>query len=98
MSEREHRASSVEETSSVEPMEGFIRSAVLGLAFGAVLFMVSDQTGLAEPLLRWLHLPAVGEQLGPKQLVIVGVLLGVSVNVLDHLVRRVRRWFGNLEA
>jgi len=98
MSDRDHPAPSVQETSSVEPMEGFIRSAVLGLAFGAVLFMVSDLTGLAEPLLRWLHLPAVGEHLGPKQLVIVGILLGVSLNVLDHLVRRVRRLFGSPEA
>jgi hypothetical protein len=98
MSEREQRAPSVEKKSSVEPMEGFIRSAVLGLAFGAVLFMVSDQTGLAEPLLRWLNLPGVGEKLGAKQLVIVGILLGVSVNVLDHLARRIRRLFGNLEA
>jgi len=98
MSEREHRELPAGDEPSAEPMEGVIRAAVLGLAFGSVLFMVSDQTGLAEPLLRWLHLPEIGEHLGAKQLVIVGVLIGVSLNVLNEFFRRARRFFGGLGA
>lgn len=103
MSEREHRESPAKRDSSLlkefaEPLEGLIKSAVLGLAFGAVLFMVTDQTGLAEPLLQWLDLPGMGNHHGPKQLVIVGILLGVSLNVLDHLFRRTRRLLGDLVA
>ncbi len=106
MSEREHRTpaagnnsslaqeSAVEDEAFAEPVQAFIRSAVLGLAFGAVLFIVSDQTGLAEPLLRWLDLPGVGDHLGPKQLVIVGILFGVSLNVLHTLFRRARHLLG----
>lgn len=103
MSDREHtepRAGpdSSPARESPEPLAGFIRSAVLGLAFGAVLFMVSDLTGLAKPLLHWLSLPGMESHLGPKQLVIVGILLGVSVNVLDHLFRRTRRLLGDFVA
>lgn len=85
------RSPSAEKESSVGPTESFIKSAVLGLAFGLVLFVVADQTGFAEPLLRWLHLPGTGEHLGAKQLVLVGVLLGVTVNALNELIHRGRR-------
>ncbi|MEF8816169.1 MAG: hypothetical protein V5A20_13880 [Salinibacter sp.] len=89
--------STVEEGPSAKLAGSFIKSAVLGLAFGAVLFMVADQTGVAAPLLRWLHLPG-GEHFGAKQLVLVGVLLGVSLNALDKLVCQARRLFSNLDA
>lgn len=110
MDEREHSESSGEEGSSLTPgsvpgdasssgpAESFIKSAVLGLAFGAILFMVADQTGLADPILRWLHLPGAGGHLGAKQLVLLGVFLGVGLNALDRLVWQVRRLFGNLRA
>ncbi|MFB6279184.1 MAG: hypothetical protein ABEK75_06735 [Salinibacter sp.] len=87
--------SAVKKEAFAEPVRNFIKSAVLGLGFGAVLFMVSDQTGLAEPLLRWLDLPGVGSHLGPKQLVIVGILLGVLLNVLHTLFRRTRHLLSN---
>lgn len=110
MGDREHRTpaagresslsreSAAEDEASAETVEGFIKSAVLGLAFGTVLFMVSDQTGLAVPLLRWLDLPGVGDHLGPKQLVIAGILFGVSLNVLNTLFRRARHLLGDLLA
>ena len=109
MSDREHRESStgtdasvgppspVEETPSAKLAGSFIKSAALGLAFGAVLFMVADQAGFADPLLRWLHLPE-GEHFGAKQLVLVGILLGVSLNALNELASQARRLFGNLVA
>ena len=98
MSKHVHRETSSGNRSSTGPRERFIRSAVLGLAFGSVLFVVSDQTALAEPLLRWLNLPGVGNHLGPKQLVIVGVLLGVALDALDQLFPRARRFLGDLVA
>jgi hypothetical protein len=80
--------------SSGELVEGLIRSAVLGLAFGSVLFVVSDQTGLLNHVLQWLELPGMGKYLGPKHLVIVGILLGVGLHGLDRLSARTRRALG----
>ena len=110
MGEREHSESSGDGDSSLAPgsvpedaslpglAESFIKSAVLGFAFSSILFVVADQTGLAAPLLRWLHLPGTGGHLGAKQLVLLGVLFGVGLNALDRLVCRARRLFGNLRA
>lgn len=73
-------------------VEDLIRAAVLGLALGSVLFVVSDQTALIDRVLFWLDLPWVGEHLGPKHLVIVGILFGVTLDLLDKLLRRSRRF------
>lgn len=80
--------------SSGKLVEGLIRSAVLGLAFGSVLFIVSDQTGLLHHILRSLDLSGMAKYLGPKHLVIVGILLGVGLHGLDRLSARTRRAFG----
>lgn len=77
-------------------LEDLIRSAVLGMAFGSVLFVVADQTGLVDRVLVWLDLPGVGAHLDPKLLVIFGILCGVAVDVFDKLLRRTRRFLGGL--
>lgn len=77
-------------------IEEFIRPAVLGFAFGSLLFVISEQTALIDHALHWLNLSEMGKYLGPKQLAIAGVLLGIGLNVLDKLFTRTRRAFGEL--
>jgi hypothetical protein len=77
-------------------LEDLIRSAVLGMAFGSVLFVVADQTSLVDRVLFWFDLPAVGEYLDPKLLVIVGILLGVTLGILNRLLRRTRHFLAEL--
>ncbi len=102
MGEHMHREQSAEEGASSEHessspngvglVEDLIRAAVLGLALGSVLFVVSDQTGLIDRVLSWLSLPGIGEDLGPKLLVIAGILFGVTLDLLAKLLRRSRRF------
>jgi len=73
-----------------------IRSAVLGMALGSVLFVLADQTSLVDRVLFRLGLPGVGEYLDPKLLVIVGILFGVTVDLLNKLLRRTRRFLVGL--
>jgi hypothetical protein len=87
------------ESSSDLPLrlvEDLIRAAVLGLGLGSVLFVVADQTTLIDRVLFWLDLPGVGEHLGPKHLVLVGILFGVALDLLDKLLGRTRRFLGDL--
>jgi hypothetical protein len=78
------------ETSSTL-VDDLIRSAVLGFAFGAVLFMLSHQTGIVGSLLHSLGLPGVGNRLGVKQFVLFGICSGVTLDLVVKLLGRDRR-------
>lgn len=69
-------------------VEDLVRSAFFGFVFGAVLFVVSDQTGLVQRTLSWMGFISASRYLGVKELAIFGMGLGVALGLAAQLFSR----------
>ncbi len=69
-------------------VEDLVRSAFFGFVFGAVLFVVSDQTGIVQRALSWMGFISVSKYQGVKELAIFGMGLGVALGLAGQLFSR----------
>ncbi|WP_103027524.1 hypothetical protein [Salinibacter altiplanensis] len=69
-------------------IEDLVRSAFFGFVFGAVLFVVSDQTGIVQRTLSWMGFLSASRYLGVKELAIFGMGLGVTLGLAGQLFSR----------
>ncbi|WP_103020295.1 hypothetical protein [Salinibacter altiplanensis] len=69
-------------------IEDLVRSAFFGFVFGAVLFVVSDQTGIVQRTLSWMGFLSASRYLGVKELAIFGMGLGVTLGLAGQLFGR----------
>lgn len=86
-----HMSSSTPGILDGELTSDLIRSAVLGFAFGSILFVLSDQTGMVGYALHGIGLHEAAEHLGVKQLAIFGIFAGVTTDLIVKLFGRGRR-------
>ncbi|WP_263785648.1 hypothetical protein [Salinibacter grassmerensis] len=69
-------------------IEDLVRSAFFGFVFGAILFVVSDQTGMVQRVLSQMGFVGASRYLGVKELAIFGMGLGVTLGIAGQLLSR----------
>lgn len=70
---------------SSTPIQDIITSAFLGAILGFTFYVLSEMTGFVDYLLLRFGLSGIGGRFGAVQFVILGVVLGIVVDLIGKL-------------